>query len=334
MIRRKENPAAGTTGPTARTGQITRKGKTIMNAITLPFKEKAAARSTRARGVTEAQQLQEWLSRGRLEVFTVTTNLTPDLARLLLANNESNRPVNFGNSTRSVTAYANAMRRGEWLLNGETLIVSRDGQLNDGQHRCYAAIEADAAVPILITFGVERDTRHTVDQGNARSPGHILAMAGETNTNHLAGALQMLWATDSDLTLNARPSMEQLLDTLARHPGAREALKAVGSLAGHYRLSHGYLAAAHYLCRKGDAFSADQFLGLATTGLHIANVNSPVARLRKQFEEHNAKRKKIDRIEQAALYIKAFNNFRQGRTGPIAWRNTGPSPEAFPAVGG
>lgn len=283
--------------------------------------------------MAEGQQFDAWLRRGKTEVFTVTTALTPDLARLLLAHNEKNRPVLFSGLTRSVDAYAAAMARGEWLLNGEPLIMSRCGQLNDGQHRCYAAIQADAAVPVQITFGVERNTRHTVDQGIARSPGQILAMAGEADCNNLACALQFLYAHDAGQTLHARPSMDQLLDALERHPNVRAALLATAKLGAHYRLSRGYIAAAHYLCGRHDLFHADQFLGLCTTGLHIANTNSPVARLRRQFEEHSAKRKRLDRIEQAALYIKGFNNFLKGRTGPIAFKNARDGSEAFPAVG-
>jgi len=284
----------------------------------------------------EARQLSEWLARGRGEVFAVTTLVSPDMARLLLAMNDGNRNVVWNGATRSVAAYAAAMKRGEWALNGEAIVVARDGALNDGQHRLHAIIQHGAPVLMQVTFGVERDTRHTVDQGIARTPGHILAMYGEGNTNKLACQLQFLWAHDEGLTLNWRPSTDQLLKTLERHPEARETLNAVSKLCAHYRLSDGYIAGAHYLCRKRDAFYADQYLGALTTGLHIATTTSPVARLRRQFEDHRAQLKghKLDRTTQAAFYIKGFNNLLKGRTGPIAWRAVGPTAEAFPTVGG
>lgn len=283
--------------------------------------------------LSEADQLKLWLERGQNEVFTVTTELTPNLAALLTQRNENNRPVLWKGPNRSVEAYARAMQRGEWRLNGAAIIVSRDGFLNDGQHRCYAVLDAQTGIPALLTFGVDRDTRHTVDQGIARSPGHILALNNEVNTNVLATALHMLWCLDQGVTLNARPSPDQLLATLERHPAIRECIPATKKLAVHYRLSVGYIASAHYLCRKYRAAEADLFLGDLTTGLNIKSVNSPVARLRRQFEEHSAKRKRIGRDEQAALYIKGFNNFLRNRQGALVWRNAGPAAESFPTVG-
>lgn len=285
------------------------------------------------RPADEERQLSEWLRRAQNEVFTVTVLVTPRLAGALLARNADNRPLIWNAPNRSVSAYAAAMSRGEWALNGETIIVSSSGALNDGQHRLNAVIEAEVSVQMQITFGVDRNTRHTVDQGVARTPGHILSMAGEANANRLATALQFLWAHYNANTLNARPSTDQLLETLLLHGAIRDCVAATGHLAGEYRVSHGYLAASHYLCRKHDAFAADQWLSALTTGLNIQNVNSPVARLRKMFGEHSAKRQRKTPIEQSALYIKGFNLFIRGRTGAFSWRGNGPSPEAFPVAG-
>ena len=305
----------------------------------IPLFDKQPAR-TRASGktttVTDAQQLNEWLRRGQSEVFTIVHVVTPDLARLILAHNDANRPVAWNGFPRSVAAYAGAMKRGEWSLNGEAIIIANTGELNDGQHRLHGVIQAQCGVPMQLTFGVERDSRHTVDQGMGRTPGNVLAIQGEINTNALACELQFLWATDEGRSLNERPSIAQLLATLERHPESREAVTAVSKLAAHYRLSFGYIAGAYYRTRERDAFYADQYLGALTTGLNIASTSSPVARLRRQFEDHRAQLKgsKIDRATQAALYIKGFNNILKGRTGPVVWRATGPAPEAFPTVGG
>ena len=161
-------------------------------------------------------------------------------------------------------------------------------------------------------------------------------MFGEANTNALASQLQFLWCLDNGLTFNFRPSTDQILATLKRHPESRDTLTAVAKFCGHYRLSDGYIAGAHYLARKSDAFYADQYLGALTTGLHITTTNSPVARLRRQYEDHRAQLKghKLDRVTQAAFYIKGFNNMKKGRTGPISWRAVGPTAESFPTAGG
>lgn len=282
-----------------------------------------------ARKAHDTDQLDLWMRQGRGDVFSVTALVTPKMAEALLARNGGNRPVVWTGPTRSVAAYAAAMTRGEWVLNGEPIIISATGELNDGQHRLHAIIQSGVSVQLVLTFGVERSTRHTVDQGVARTPGHILAMFGERDTNNLATGLQFLWAHDAGQSLNNRPSSDQLMATLAVHPGLREAMTEAQSLASHYRLSRGYMGAVHYLARGRDAFKADQFLSAVTTGLNITTVNSPVNKLRKHYEEHSAKRKRLTNIEQAALYIKAFNMFCRGRTGAVRF-----SDEAFPAIGG
>lgn len=280
----------------------------------------------------EIKQLDLWLGHAKKDVFTVATLVTPRMAEALLARNGGNRPVIWTGPVRSVAAYAAAMSRGEWVLNGEPIIISSTGELNDGQHRLHAIIQSGVSVQLLLTFGVERETRHTVDQGVARTPGHVLAMFGERNTNQLATALQFLWATDQGVTLNNRPSTDQLLATLAVHPGIRDAVRDVAHFVGEFRLSAGYIAGAHYRCKQHNEFSATQFIEALTTGTNITNVNSPVARLRRMFTEHCAKRTRKTAIEQAANYIKAYNFFIKGRTGQFAWRGNGN--EAFPTTGG
>lgn len=295
---------------------------------------KAFARSNKTPARAEGEQMDTWIGEAKTQVFSVTALVTPSMAEALLKRNGGNRPVIWTGPNRSVAAYAAAMTRGEWVLNGEPVIISSEGDLNDGQHRLHAIIQSGVPVQLMLTFGVERATRHTVDQGVARTPGHILAMFGEKDGNNLATALQFLWAHDTGNSLNNRPSSDQLLATLAVHPEIRDAVTAACHLGSHYRLSRGYMAAVYYMTRRHDPFIADQFLKAASTGLNIKNTGSPVLKLRRQYEEHGAKRKRLDKIEQAALYIKAFNMFCKGRSGVVSWRVAGPGAEAFPTVGG
>ena len=275
-------------------------------------------------------QLDEWVKRGRSEVFSVTTDLTPELAQELLNRNIDNRPVAIdATGVRNVAAYAAAMWRGEWQLNGSTIVVARTGELNDGQHRCLACIEADVAVPVTMVFGVERETRTTLDQGRARSPGDILAMIGETNTNIMATYLQFRWMLDARRSLQDRITQDELLAALKRFPHFHEHHHTVGLYAKRHRLSSGYIAGAHGLCVEANPAMAEAFAEMVCTGVGIPNVNSPAARLRRIYEDVRAKEGRTTRTEHCALWIKAFNNFCRGRTGPLNWRDKDKS-EAFP----
>ena len=86
----------------------------------------------------EVKQLDLWFGQAKTDVFSVTTLVTPKMAEALLSRNGGNRPVIWTGPVRSVSAYAAAMSRGEWVLNGEPIIISSTGELNDGQHRLHA----------------------------------------------------------------------------------------------------------------------------------------------------------------------------------------------------
>lgn len=278
--------------------------------------------------------LEAWLKRAGSEIFSVTATITPEVAERLLARNAGNRPIREKGESRSVEAYARAMLRGEWVLNGAPIIVSADGQLNDGQHRLSAVVASGVAVPMHITFGVERESRHTVDQGAARSPGHILAMRGEKNYNTLATAVAVVWAYDGDKNFGTRPTPAQLIDCLDANPGIRDALHDAAHMKSGFLCSVGYIGGAHYLCRRVNAEHADDFLHAVRTGLNISDPKSAVFKLRKRLIDHTAKRENIPAIEQAALYIKAFNAVLHNRSpGNLLWRRFGPTAEDFPTAG-
>lgn len=277
-------------------------------------------------------QFDSWLARARSEVFSVTTMMTPRLAQRLLDNNPGNRHVVASTrGTRSVAAYAAMMARGEWALNGSTIVVADNGELNDGQHRCHAVIQAGVAVPMQIVFGVDRASRSTLDQGIGRSPGDILAMAGETNTNILATYLQFRVVVSEGRSWSTLLTPDELLIALQHYPLFHEHYGPVRAFATRMRLSQGYVAGAHGLCAEANPAAAAAFAEAITTGVGIASVNSPVARLRRLFEDARAKKTPVLRMTVAALYVKGFNNFCRGRTGPLAWRDKDIH-EAFPVA--
>lgn len=125
---------------------------------------------------------QQCVHRSRNEIFSEIKTITPAMAEVILSQNHDNRGVR---PTKLAQMVAD-MKSGRWALNGEPIIISKDGQLNDGQHRLMALVDAKVSLPLLFVFGVERETRTTVDQGANRSVGDYLKMDGVQNTSTLA----------------------------------------------------------------------------------------------------------------------------------------------------
>jgi hypothetical protein len=119
-----------------------------------------------------------------------TVMLTPALAVEMLKQNPGNRNIR----QTKVDQYAADMKDGRWAFNGEPIIVSKDGKLNDGQHRCTAVVDANASIEVPIIFGIERETRTTVDQGAARGAADYLGMDGVDNSAVVASAARLIIA--------------------------------------------------------------------------------------------------------------------------------------------
>lgn len=135
----------------------------------------------------------ECVQRAKSGVFAEMTTVTPGLASAILQANEGNRNI----QPMKALHYAADMIAGRWALNGEPVIISRDGELNDGQHRMGAVIEANRGVPMLIVFGVDRETRKTVDQGAARSASDYLSMDGVPYANNASTIAKWVMAYEA-----------------------------------------------------------------------------------------------------------------------------------------
>ena len=115
--------------------------------------------------------------------------ITPAIARDLLSRNPDNRVM----VKAYLAKYTKDMASGAWEINGESIIIADDGNVNDGQHRLNACIAADTSFQTLIVTGVRRASRLTVDQGVARHFGSYLGMDGIVNSNKAAALVRMIF---------------------------------------------------------------------------------------------------------------------------------------------
>ena len=156
--------------------------------------QNSAGSSDPAKGKSPTTRAGEWLlakvQQGRLGEFAEVVTVTPELAQLLLNNNEGNRNIRQS----LVMTIAADIEGGRWDLNGEAIIVAKDGSLNDGQHRLSAVLECGQPIRTFVVFGANRDSRFTVDSAaTVRTAGDFLAMdGGVTNAQHCASVAKNL----------------------------------------------------------------------------------------------------------------------------------------------
>lgn len=100
--------------------------------------------------------------------------ITPERAQILLLNNEGNRRVRSANLAKIMRDIAD----GRFEVNGESIIVCKDGSMNDGQHRSFGVLLTGKTIETVVSYGVTKRSMRTVDIGDKRQAKDRLAVAG------------------------------------------------------------------------------------------------------------------------------------------------------------
>ncbi len=204
-------------------------------------------------------------------IFTELVDLSPSLATELLKQNDGNRNLR----AMKATQYAADMASGRWAFNGEPIIISREGKLNDGQHRASAVIESGATVPAILVFGVDRETRTTVDQGATRSAGDYLSMDGVPYAKNASTAAKFVMAFERSGGRNLGQRMEitnaEIIERVRNDAGMREAAAYAHRHLKSYRnlMSHTVVASCWYILNHIDPVAANRFMDQVTLGENI-----------------------------------------------------------------
>ena len=248
---------------------------------------------------------------GRAKPYTEIVTITPDIAKRLLETNTSNRPANV----KVIDGIANDILNDRWRLNGETIIVSREGHLLDGQHRLYAIVKANKAVQSFMAFGVEAKARFTVDMGRARSAPNFLAMEGRQHTfqaSTVAGLLRhyakgtfpstSTLLTKQEIIYAYRSQAAEIDDAVKRFRGVKISRDA-GAAA---------LAAAFLIVKNTPGVNPDKLELFFTRVAEGAGLEkgSPILALRDRLAYMKKGSKSPDRVEAILRY---WNRFITGK---------------------
>jgi hypothetical protein len=215
--------------------------------------------------------------------FTDFVTVTPELAAHLLANNPENRGIN----PKTVRQIQSAIEQGRWEVNGETVIVSVEGLLNDGQSRLKAIAQSGIPTETAFVYGVSRSSRYTVDQGRARSAAMMAKMMGLPNPDARAAIARLVMAYElsggKSVTLaNSFSANDQL--RLAQEDGdVAVAAAFVDENRKHFQqyFSPAILGACYAILREIDAEDATDFIHQLAFGEQL-NATDPAYMVRER----------------------------------------------------
>lgn len=242
------------------------------------------------------------------QISTQIVDLTPELAHVLLNRNPSNRKI----SDRVAATYARDIRNGAWLFNGEPVIVSREGLLNDGQHRCEAVIRAEAPIKVVLIIGVDRSTRTTLDQGKVRTVGDYLNMEGFVNSTQLAAAANYHWQyrTYGRLSNETRmkPTKSETMHEAYMYSGLENSVSVASKKGASLVGGIPFLAFCHFVFSQVNSGAADRFIDMMIYGEGLKK-GDPILYVRNRIMMERGKRRVAVKSE---MVFKAWNAFRRG----------------------
>ena len=155
---------------------------------------------------------------GDVPLITDTTELiTPDRAYEILLKNKNNRPINW----QKVEEYADKMRKGEWALHAQGIILDADDNLITGQKRLWAVIYSGVSVYMRVSRGTPKAAAGLIDRGQPQSSRDLAARASGRKHSPVESSLARgAWALQGIL----RPTVEQMASQIERLAPAASAL--------------------------------------------------------------------------------------------------------------
>ena len=251
--------------------------------------------------------------------------------------NSGNRALNC----RKVDRLVGQMRDGTFENTGEPVTVSREGVLNDGQHRLVAVVEADVVVEMDVRFGIARKAFVKTNTGAPRTGRDVLAIRGVSGSAAIAPAVRLLVLYRRGLPESVREfvSNAEVDDSFQRWSDFEVVAKQVAALSFPRGVRSTPLFSTAYLAARspGKERMPDWLETLATG---VGNGRSDPAyhlreRLMKGVDAAIGTRESL--VERFALMIQSWNAYAAGldiNAKALRWTAVGKTASAFPKVEG
>lgn len=259
-----------------------------------------------------------------------TMVVTPEIAGSLLDHNNINRPLRQFHVSRIAAQIAD----GKWMFNGDTIKISDDGDVLDGQHRLWAILEAKQPVETIIVRGIQREAFSTIDAiRQARSGGDTIARMGAPRyRNNIAGALSWMLRWQRGVLETYRDPRNRIENSdiekaFVKHPTIERAVERVMPLRGTVNV--GIISFVYYVLANKNQELSERLLSTLENPV-ASPIDDPFYRLRAYFTADYTGKKKSPLID-IALTIKACNAAHKGLSiKGLNWRSQGDNPEKFP----
>ena len=260
--------------------------------------------------------------------------ITPETALAMLETNVNNREMKR-------EPLVEAIKSGEWCLNGETIVFADDGTLLDGQNRLYACVVANIPIVSIVVRGIAKSAQVTMDSGVKRQVADYLKMLGYKDPNVVAAiGTAMLKGTvyGIESAFSKKNSdqftTKQIVSFIVENYESRikPVLSTARAAARQYKgLSVGTVAVLFEVFKGVDIESFEHFAGM------LAMKYDPVKPVRLLISRLSAnaqsQRGRLPQRILAAYIVKAWNAYMRGEDiSQLKVTLGGAHPEQFPEI--
>lgn len=223
-----------------------------------------------------------------------------------------------------VTHLAKLLVDGRFQEIGDTIRMSWDDSLLDGQHRLNAIARGDIGVWMWVVYGLDPQSQDVMDRGRRRTVGDVLTIHGFSQGTTLAAAVRWVVAIEDgrfntgSSSRNERTAIQldpdETLEALEKYPDLVGSLRIGSEIhRAAVRYPPSLASALHYLmARRAGTDVADEFYESLANGTELQK-GDPIWRLLDQLHRDETKRFKRPSIDVAAWTIKAWNAWRANR---------------------
>lgn len=230
--------------------------------------------------------------------------ITPAIAANWLKQNNKNRPL----SETLVNKYSSAMRRGEWILTGESICFSEEGVLTNGQHRLSAVVKSGVSIKTVVVRSVKAEAFNVTDTGKSRCAADVLALNGYPNYIRLSAGARTYMQHKLKLTTYEVHAItgKQLVDIIEKTPRLHHWTKICAN-KGHRFIPSRFIGIATYAEELYGTEKISYFAERLISGAGLYE-NDPILMLRNKLTDR-IKGNNISQSYTDAYIIKSINAF-------------------------
>ena len=250
--------------------------------------------------------------------------MTPEMAKDLLARNKRNRPIRKARVER----YANEMKNGRWQLNGETIIVSDQGNLMNGQHRLHAVVTSETTVFMLLAEGIDEAAFSTMDSGLTRTAGDVLGMRGVSNFNQVSAITRLMLNYRDGAAISFPRTNKEIEDAVIRIPEIEDFVSNNGPL---FTIGRSVAAACIFLAARfgpaEDSVKVQDFITGVLTGANLAEFDARLVYRNRMLAMNLDKKRRPEQVVVWYYTQRALGHFLNGT--PISKLQAGRGEEPY-----